>query len=283
MKLGTTSGAYVERYGLKNGLRRMRELGYECMDYQGFVDTESPLFTASLTKFEETLTEIRRACDDAGIAVSQAHGPWRYPPRDATEEERAERLEKMLRSVYGSALLGCENLVIHPIMPFGADSDPEPERMWEINLEFMRKLADGGREHGVTVCFENMPMTALAISPPEAILRFVKELDHPFFKICLDTGHCSALGLSAGDAVRLIGKEYLKVMHVHDNDGKADYHWLPYTGVIDWDDFSDALAQIGFEGTVSLETQVSDALAEGEERRAADEALVSSLRRIARR
>lgn len=273
----------MDRYGVHEGLERMKELGYECIDHQGLVNTESPLFTASLAEFEATLTRLGRACADAGVEVSQAHGPWRWPPRDATAEDRAERLEKMLRAVHGTAALGCKNMVIHPIMPFGTKSDPEPERMWELNLDFMRKLADGGRECGVTVCFENMPFTALSMSSPEAVLRFVKELDHPFFKVCLDTGHCSVLGLSVGDAVRLIGKEYLAVLHVHDNDGIADRHWLPYTGVIDWDDFSDALAQIGFEGTVSLETQVADIVPEGEERRAAELALIGSLKRIARR
>ena len=43
---------------------------------------------------------------------------------------------------------------------------------------------------------------------------------------------------------------------VHDNDGVNDLHWLPYTGVIDWEDFSSSLDEIGFEGTVSLETAV---------------------------
>jgi sugar phosphate isomerase/epimerase len=56
--------------------------------------------------------------------------------------------------------------------------------------------------------------------------------------------------------VRLIGKEYLAVLHVHDNNGRSDLHWNPYTGVIDWDDFSAALREIDFAGTVSLETAV---------------------------
>ena len=80
-------------------------------------------------------------------------------------------------------------------------------------------------------------------------------INHPLFKICLDTGHCAVFGESPADAVRLIGKEYLRVLHVHDNDGKNDRHWLPYNGVIDWADFSLALAEIGYEGTLSLETR----------------------------
>ena len=97
-------------------------------------------------------------------------------------------------------------------------------------------------------------MLALSISRPEAILRFVKTVDSPFFKVCLDTGHCAVFGDSPAQAVRLIGKEYLATLHIHDNNGHNDLHWNPYTGVIDWDDFSAALREIGFEGAVSLET-----------------------------
>lgn len=63
-------------------------------------------------------------------------------------------------------------------------------------------------------------------------------------------------GESPADAVRLTG-EYLKVLHVHDNDGRMDLHWLPYYGVVDWDDFNNALNEIGYDGCLSLETNVS--------------------------
>ncbi|UKI13128.1 MAG: sugar phosphate isomerase/epimerase [Oscillospiraceae bacterium] len=153
----------------------------------------------------------------------------------------------MVKAIRGTAILGCPYMVIHSIMPFGDDKDPDPERLWSMNYEFMGRLADAGREYGVIVCHENMPMLALSNSTPEAILKFVRTLNHPNFKICLDTGHCAVFGLSVGDAVRMTGKELLRVLHVHDNDGHGDRHWLPYTGVIDWDDFSNALEEIGFE------------------------------------
>lgn len=125
-------------------------------------------------------------------------------------------------------------------------------------------------------------MRALSNSRPEAILRAVKEINSPFFRVCLDTGHCAVFGDSPADAVRLIGKEYLSTLHVHDNDGCGDCHWLPGAGVIDWQDFSDALAEIGFEGSVSLETAVDGNIPEPD-REAAEIALFNTVRKIARR
>lgn len=256
MKTGITDSAYLLRYGYPEGLRRMKAHGYDCLDYQRFADTTGPLFALNDAEFARTLGEQRRQIEDAGIEITQTHGPWRYPPQDATPEDRAERFEKMSRSILGTALLGCKHFVIHPIMPFGPDKDPEPQRFWDMNIEFMTRLTDVARQHQVIICFENMPMLAHSIATPEAILRFAKTIDSPWFKVCLDTGHCAVFGLSPADAVRLLGKDYLRVMHVHDNNGRNDFHWLPYNGVVDWQAFSDALAEIGYEGAVSLECEI---------------------------
>ena len=77
-----------------------------------------------------------------------------------------------------------------------------------------------------------------------------------YFKICLDTGHANFFDLSAGDAVRLLGKEYLYTLHIHDNDGNGDRHWEPFRGLIDWEDFCNALHEIKYEGVVSLESNL---------------------------
>lgn len=259
MKIGIVTYAYIEPYGYEKGIDKLIRHGYGCIDYSShkypnLVDTNHELFSLSETEFEKSLRRERELYRSAGIEISQTHGPWRYPPQDGTKEDRDERFLKMAKAVRGTAYLGCETIVVHPLMPFGSHSDAEPETQWQINLEFMSRLAEIGEEYGVTVCFENMPFRELPLSPIKEILRMVKAVNSKYFSVCLDTGHCAVLGDSPSSAVRLLGKEYLKVMHVHDNNGQRDYHWLPGTGVIDWDDFSSALYEIGFDGTLSLET-----------------------------
>ena len=106
------------------------------------------------------------------------------------------------------------------------------------------------------ICFENMPWRDVRISFVDKCLEIAKLMNDEHFKLCLDTGHCSAVGGNSAEAVSLFGKKYLAALHVHDNDGKGDAHWLPYEGVNDWKDFSNALHEIGFEGPVSIETSV---------------------------
>lgn len=280
MKTGITDSAYLYLGSHAAAFARMKQHGYDCTDYQGLVDTETPLFQEDAAGFERILSGIRRDAQNAGIEIYQAHGPWRWPPQDSTPEEREERFEKMSRAILGCQILGCPNFIIHPIMPFGDWQDPEPERLWEMNLEFFSRLCKVAEAHDTVICFENMPMLALSLSTPEQILRFVKQINSPNMRVCLDTGHCAVFGLSPADAVRLFGKEYLRALHVHDNDGKADRHMLPGEGVIDWDAFALALAEVDCDCPVSLETAVSGKIPI-DEREAPERALADMAKRLA--
>ena len=93
--------------------------------------------------------------------------------------------------------------------------------------------------------------------------------------------HCAVTKNDPADAVRMIGREYLRVLHIHDNDGKGDFHWLPGTGVINWEEFSKALFDIGFEGVFSLETNVKPDGLGAEELRSKKKALADLTGRLA--
>ncbi len=235
----------------------LRAAGFDCVDL-GFSDTEAAPYTLPAAEREAYLRRERALADDAGIGISQMHGPWRWPARDETPQDRAERMEKMTASLADAALLGCPYWVVHPIMPFGTeDIGTGNERAtWEMNLAFMTDLLRRARGYGVTICLENMPMTAFSLGAPAQILRFVREMDDEHFKICLDTGHAAVFpGVTPGQALRELGGE-VRVLHVHDNDGKHDQHRAPYYGVTDWADFSSALREVRFGGVLSLEVKV---------------------------
>ncbi|MBO5269438.1 MAG: sugar phosphate isomerase/epimerase, partial [Clostridia bacterium] len=255
MRIGIQSGTYFGLDNYEKGLSLMKAHGFDATDLGWFANTETALFTCTVSEYEAKLKALRAAADGAGVELWQAHGPWRYPPKDFEEADRAERYEKMAKSLYGCAVLGCPHLVIHPLMPYGDRKDPDPARFYEINFEHFSRLAEEAKKQGVILCIENMPMPYLSLARTWDLLRFVKEVDNDHFRICLDTGHAALFGQPATD-VRVLGKEYLRVMHVHDNDGAHDQHLLPYMGVVDWNLYTTALREIGYDGVFMLETGV---------------------------
>lgn len=256
MKIGITSKGFG-RWG-QDRYKKLKEFGFSTVDF-GMADTETALYTCLEEEFLATLAVEKALADEAGMEIFQAHGPWRFPPRDETAEDRAERMEKMQRSIRACALLGAKNWIVHPLMPFGyhdLEIDKGTET-WEINIKFMKELVKTAREYDVTICLENMPMPKFSIATPEDILRVIETVDDDHFKMCLDTGHVNVFPtLSVGDEVRKM-KDVIRAFHIHDNNGKADQHAIPYFGTVDWEDFGKALHDIDYKGSFSFEVEPS--------------------------
>ena len=268
MKLGV-SDYYYDTDGLLTPAQRYqlyREAGFHSIDFNTAPVT-IPLYTEPETEMERLLAGIRQEIEDAGLAVHQVHGPWCWPPvKDTTSEGRVVRAGEMKRSILTASLLGSKNWVVHPIMPYGIRDIPEgnAEKTWKVNAEFMSELLAYAKTLDVTICLENMPMRNFSMGRPERILEFVREMDDPNFKICLDTGHVSYFpDLKVEEQVRLLGDQ-IRVLHVHDNGGEKDEHRYPGKGIIHWQSVADALKDIGFDGVFSLETAPADELPEPE-------------------
>ena len=252
MKIGIMgSRIWGERHYAK-----LRSFGFDCYDFQ-MPDTEAVPYTLGEKGFFAYLAEEKRRADEAGLTIWQAHGPWRYPPRDGTAEERAERAEKMQLSIRGAAVLGARYWVVHPMMPYGVKDLPEGHEKAErdCTLELLAKLLPAAKREGVTICLENMPFRrGYSLSSPAAIADLVREVNDPALAMCLDTGHANVRAdwQSPAEAIRAYPQE-IKALHVHDNGGEHDEHLLPYCGTIDWADFSAALGEVAFDGVFSLE------------------------------
>ncbi len=256
MKIGIESAAYFRSFGVEKGSYLAREHGYDCLDYGEMSVTETEFFRLPEAEFEKRLIYIKEEMAKNGIYACQTHGPWRHPARDFTEEDRAERFDAMSKAIRGTAYIGSKNFVIHTMMPFGTNTAERPEEMKAINFEYFNRLCDVAEEYGVVINFENLPFLNLPINNCKQVLDFVKWINRDCFKVCLDTGHALVSSEQPGEAVRMIGKEYLRTLHVHDNDGTGDYHRLPGDGIADWQDFGKALHEIEFDGVLSLETMV---------------------------
>lgn len=231
---------------------KLKSFGFDYYDF----GMESIYDFPTGDELEKYMSKEKEHADAAGVTIWQVHGPWVYPPRDDTAENRAERLDAMKRSIHAAALLGVKYWVVHPIMPFGVQDrlNGKVAETRELNIEFMKKLLDFARQEGVIICLENMPFTYFSLSSPSEIVGLIEEISDPFLAMCLDTGHTNVCRgwHTPANALREYGR-YIRVLHVHDNKGDTDRHLAPLSGTIDWQDFSFALKEICFDGVFSLE------------------------------
>jgi len=75
--------------------------------------------------------------------------------------------------------------------------------------------------------------------------------------ICYDCGHGN-IGLGRGlDHMEAL-KARLAAVHLHDNDGVGDKHWVPFTGTVDAPRLTRLLATSGYRGCISLESNINN-------------------------
>ena len=260
MKIGNTQ-YNMARWGDKRYVKMM-ELGFEAMDFSNDITDRLADCTTTCQEFMEEVRKDKKLIKESGIEIYQMHGPWRWPPRDNTPEDRADRLSRMQASIEACELLECKNWVIHNIMPFGHEDLKigKEKETWEMNLEFFTELAKTAHKCGVTICIENMPMPNFSIGAPADTVRFINAMNDDCFKMCYDVGHAAVIpGVDPVKTVYEI-KDYLRALHIHDNLGKVDQHFIPFFGVVDWEGVGKALCDIDFKGTFSLEVEAPEKL-----------------------
>ena len=237
MRIGIGVGSY-QRWG-NDRYKKINQHGFSCVDFN-MMDTKSFPYNDSIKETEEKLAIEKGFKTICGI----------------DEALRNAKLEHIKRSLWATSILGCKNWVLHPIMPcdINEKGTEQQKNTLDINYTFMNKVLEIAKQYDITVCLENMPMRNFSLATPYEILDFVKLINDPNFKICLDTGHVATFPeLSLSKAVRDLGNE-IHAFHIHDSFPDRDLHLLPCFGTIDWDDFSKALKDINYTGGLCLET-----------------------------
>ena len=155
-------------------------------------------------EFDAIYLQEKALADAAGVQVYQVHAPFIFPPQDRTPEQREERFVTLVQSMRAAVLLGAENWVVHPMLPFyGMEDELYLAESHRINVDFFRRLLPVAKEMGLTICFENTASGKTRFVTPEETLSIIREIDDESLRMCLDTGHCVHMGSwSAGEAVR---------------------------------------------------------------------------------
>jgi sugar phosphate isomerase/epimerase len=123
----------------------------------------------------------------------------------------------------------------------------------------------------ITLCVENLyngqgqRMVAGPCCNAEKAAARIDEINDQFgaevIGFCYDSGHGNLVGIDPYKFITTLGRR-IKILHLHENDGLADLHQIPFTftktrenkSVLDWDGVLKALKEIGFDGVLNFET-----------------------------
>ena len=233
-----------DAFGIKKTFDIFAQAGFQGMDFNN--DVREYFTTEHDEAFYRDLGNYAR---ERGIAICQAHAPFpsSYPEADKTEL----RFEQIVQGMKNASYLGAPMIVVHPCTHLNYDENAEA--LFEINLDFYRRLIPYAREYNIKIAIENIGRVSVT-STPERLNKLYDTLGDPVFTVCFDVGHCLLQGVDPAEAIRAIGDRLVNgCTHVHDNLGDSDAHTLPFYGAVKWEEVMAALADIGYEGELNYE------------------------------
>ncbi|MDE2890452.1 MAG: sugar phosphate isomerase/epimerase [Gemmatimonadota bacterium] len=236
--LGTFSW-FGNELPLSERLRLIRQSGFS----QTFLwmGSEEPLVEAGRAE------EMPGMAADAGLAVDHVHASydnanafWSDSPteRDALVDEYLKLIEYCSRHS-----ISC--IVLH------VTKGPNPPPSRAEGVEIFRRLGEEAASSGIRLALENTRVT----SRVDFILN---ELPLESLGLCYDSSHDTLYSDTPGV---VLGKwaHRLFTTHFSDTDGRADVHWLPMKGIVDWDAVSSAYPT-SHTGPVMIEAVPEDAV-----------------------
>ena len=257
MILSSQNGNLASTYGYEGSIDVMKQAGYDAMDMSLFcMSNDANIFNTD--DYKRRTLEIKAYADKVGIPFNQSHIPFTFNWKNPNEYE--ERFfPRQIRGLEITALLGAKIAIVHPI--HHTEYKGHEEEMFEQNIRFYRSLLPYAKEFDVKIALENMWQNEKkrryisddVCSRAAEFVRYIDTLDDEHFVACLDLGHCGLVGEEPQDAIRILGHDRLKALHVHDNDYRSDVHTLPFLSNMEWEEIMKALADIKYDGEFTYE------------------------------
>jgi sugar phosphate isomerase/epimerase len=196
---------------------------------------------------------VRKILTESNILINSVHAPFGNEVDISRCDDGGQEyaIAAIAQSIEMAKQLGAGILVVH------ASAEPIDQREREQRLEQSSRgltaLVKMVEPLGIRLAVELLPRTCLG-NTAEELMQLVEQQPLEQVGICLDTNH-------PADASKL--PEYVKKLknrlittHISDYDGIDEKHWLPFSGIIDWGAFADALHQISYRGAFIYEVTI---------------------------
>lgn len=263
----------------KAGFEELKKAGFSCADFSlnsYLLNTSlyklelNDFFSRSVGELENYFLPHKKGAETTGIKINQMHMPYpNYVPNGKKELNDYLRHVVAPKSMHVCHFFGCPYIVVHGFKLSRNLGSEKAE--WEQTERFLEYLAPMAREMGIIICIENIydVLGGRVVEGPccqakkaaERIDRFNEKYHAEVLGFCFDTGHANLVGIDFERFITELGHR-VKVLHIHDNDGAADLHQIPFTftktrentAATDWDGFIRGLKNINYDGVLSFET-----------------------------
>lgn len=175
----------------------------------------------------------------AGLNIENIHAD--YEGINSLWEDKQDSEELVKR--YLSDVDDCYNNQI-PTMVMHLTTGTNPPMPNELGIERMKRIVERAEQKNINIALENTRKI-------EHLDFVYKKIKSDRLKFCYDSGHehCFTKGKNLLDQYG----DKLIALHLHDNDGTADQHRIPYEGTIKWNEIALQLKRNHYNGSITIE------------------------------
>jgi D-psicose/D-tagatose/L-ribulose 3-epimerase len=219
---------------------------FERLKGMGFDAVELPILNVDARK----LRAVAKTLDGLGLARTGA--TCLSPERNLISEDRRQRAAGIahLKCVIDACQAMGITLLIGPFYAaLGVFSGrPATKQEWAWAVEGLREASEHAAQAGVTLAIEYLNRFEIYLLNCAAdAARFVRDVDHPKFRMMYDTFHANIEEKSIGDALEAC-KDVMVHVHVSENDRST-----PGKGGVNWKDTWAGLKKINYPGILVIE------------------------------
>lgn len=201
-----------------------------------------------------------RVADSAGMRFDSVHGvfSWHIDPSSPDPAHRDRCLKIYEDEGRFSLDIGAPVVIVHPSANYRdnrpravADADAAQAVRWNTFNDFAARLAAIGERLRVTYLIENVPRNFPFGHDTIGLAERIRQIGSSRLRMCFDVGHAHLTG-DLNESLRACA-DVVSYVHVHDNDGHEDTHWMPGDGTIDWQAFSRTVRDLSLDTPMMLE------------------------------
>ena len=238
---------------LKLILRIIKNAGFDAYDYTmclDYLECEKYTNIFLMDDYIEQAKRLKEYADSIGLLCNQAHAI--FPSFFLGDEEKTKNgIKDTIKCMEIASILGAKIIVVHP----------ENNGTAEQNCAFYKQLEPYCEKYNIIIGIENMwnwdskhdKASNAACAYKDDFKKHIELLNSKWFTCCVDIGHAEMMeGSSAKMILETLG-DHVGCLHIHDNDRKHDFHKIPFSDSINWNEVIDTLKKINYKGDITLE------------------------------
>lgn len=234
--LGRTRGS------VRANLIGIREAGFTHLQFSHMWQSPERMTRQEVEQWQAHL-------DASNLKVLDVHGAHAEGTGvDLWAEDKGKRrraVEHFIHRLEIAGELGAGAVVCH--VPTHVEAS---DKLTARYIDSLERIEGSARRHGLKLAIENHFNAEVA---NQTLSTCFERFKPDYIGFALDTGHASI----AGNTARLCDHftNRLTVLHLHDNGGTKDEHWLPKDegGVVDWDLVVRAIAASPYDRPMQIE------------------------------